>query len=133
MIPLLMGYRRADGRWGVRNHVLVMPLRSAANLAAERIADDLNSVVAVSHEWQGQRDSLNQARVDRTLVGFATNPNVAAALVIGVTAAERRLADCIAAGGQRVEFLAMAHHRGLWARSPQEDQSLKRSSARQHV
>jgi altronate dehydratase large subunit len=112
VIPLLMGYRRADGRWGARNHVLVMPLRSAANLAAARIADDLNGVVAVSHEWQGQRDSLNQARVDRTLVGFATNPNVAAALVIGVTADDHRLADRIAAGGQRVEFLAMAHHRG---------------------
>jgi altronate dehydratase large subunit len=109
---LLTGYRRAGGRWGVRNYVLVMPLRSAANLAAQKIAVGSPGIVTISHEWDGQSADPDRERIERTLVGFASNPNVAAALLIGVTADDRLLADRIAAEGQRVEFLAMAHHRG---------------------
>jgi altronate dehydratase large subunit len=112
VIPQLMGYRRADGRWGVRNHVLVMPLRSAANLAAARIAEGMAGLVTVSHEWQGELDDPDRQRIERTLAGFAANPNVAAALLIGVSADDRVLADRIAAVGEPVEFLAMTDHRG---------------------
>jgi altronate dehydratase large subunit len=112
VIAQLMGYRRPEGRWGVRNHVLVLPLRSAANLAATRIAEAFAGVVAVSHEWEGEPDDPDRLRIEGSIAGFATNPNVAAALLIGVSAEDRVLADRIAAAGQRVEFLAMSQYRG---------------------
>ena len=34
----LVGYQRGDGRWGFRNHVLVLPLHAAACAAAEQVA-----------------------------------------------------------------------------------------------
>ena len=34
----LLGYRRANETWGVRNHVLVMPAQAAASTAAEQLA-----------------------------------------------------------------------------------------------
>src|SRR5260370_13946218 len=48
----LTGYRRPDGRWGIRNHVLVLPLHAAANLAADRIAAGIPGAVAVRHAWE---------------------------------------------------------------------------------
>jgi len=108
----ITGYRRANGRWGVRNHVLILPAQSAANLAAERIAAGLGGVGAVAHQWEATPDDPDADRIFRTLTGFAANPNVAAAVVVGVTEEDRRLAEAIAAEGQQVEFLALAQHRG---------------------
>lgn len=108
----LTGYRRSNGRWGLRNHVLVLPVRAAANLAAERIAAGIPGAVAVAHQWEGGADDPDGPRIFATLTGFAANPNVAAVLVVGVTAEDRRLAEAVAAEGQRVEFLALAEHRG---------------------
>ncbi len=108
----LTGYRRPNGRWGVRNHILVLPVRAAANLAAQRIAGGAPGVVAVAHQWEGSADDSDGPRIFATLAGFAANPNAAAVLVVGVTAEDGRLADAVAAEGQRVEFLALAEHRG---------------------
>jgi altronate dehydratase large subunit len=107
----LTGYRR-DTAWGVRNHVLVLPARAGANVAAAGIAADAPGAVAIRHEWVGHSDDGDAALVLRTLAGFACNPNVAAVLVVGVGPADETLAAEIAARGQRVEFLTLANHRG---------------------
>lgn len=106
------GYRRDNGTWGVRNHVLVMPARSAANRAAEAIMEGKPGTVAISHEWTGHANDPDAALVHRTLAGFACNPNVAAVLLIGVDDADRQLADAIAERGQQVTLLTLAQHRG---------------------
>jgi altronate dehydratase large subunit len=108
----ISGYQRSTGRWGVRNHVLILPARTAANLAAERIAAGLPGVVAIAHQWEAMPGDPDAARISRTLTGFGANPNVAATVIVGVTGDDRPLADAIAAEGQRVEFLALAQHRG---------------------
>ncbi len=107
----LLGYRRRTG-WGVRNHVLVLPAHAAANLAAQRIASLAPPSVAVAHEWEAPPGDPDAARVERTLAGFGANPNVAAVLVVGAFGEDARLADLIAARGQRTEFIALADHRG---------------------
>ncbi|MGV1047239.1 MAG: UxaA family hydrolase [Solirubrobacterales bacterium] len=108
----LSGYRRANGEWGLRNHVLVLPARSAANCAAESIAADLPNVVAVSHEWVGHAGDPDAELVERTLTGFATNPNVAAVLLVGVSAEDEPLAARIRDRGQRLVTVLMAEHGG---------------------
>ncbi|HEY4098144.1 MAG TPA: UxaA family hydrolase [Baekduia sp.] len=108
----LTGYRRPDGRFGVRNHVLVLPARSAANTAAEQLARGVDGAVAVGHEWVGHAADPDAALVTRTLAGFAANPNVFATLLVAVSAADVALADAIRSRGGRVEIITMAEHRG---------------------
>jgi altronate dehydratase large subunit len=108
----LTGYRRANGTWGVRNHLLVLPARTAANRAAEEIADAVDGAVAVTHEWEGVPGDPDAALVARTLTGFAANPNVGAVLLVGIDSTDRELADAICCRGQAVELLCMADHGG---------------------
>jgi len=108
----LTGYRRANGTWGVRNHLLVLPARTAANRAAEAIADAVDGAVSVTHEWEGRPGDPDAELVARTLTGFAANPNVGAVLLVGIDAADRELAGAIVARGQTVHLLAMAEHGG---------------------
>jgi altronate dehydratase large subunit len=110
--PELRGWRRRSGWWGVRNHVLVLPAHGAANLAAQRIAMGLSGVRSVAHQWESPGDDPDRERVLRTLAGFGANPNLAATLVLGITAEDHELAGRIAATGAEVEFMAMADHRG---------------------
>jgi altronate dehydratase large subunit len=111
-VEQLRGYRRENGGWGVRNHVLVLPARAAANRAAHEIAAGVEGAVAVAHEWEGLPDDRDAPLVARTLANFAANPNVAAVLLVGVTATDDALAERIAAAGQRVEAVRMADHGG---------------------
>lgn len=108
----LTGYVRDDGRWGVRNHVLVMPVRATANLAAESIARRVAGVVAVAHQWDGAPDAAD-ARLRRTLSGFAANPNVGELVVVGVTGEDAWLADAARERGQRVQFVSLAGSGGI--------------------
>ncbi|MDO8211151.1 UxaA family hydrolase [Conexibacter sp. CPCC 206217] len=112
MSEQLTGFPRPNGSWGVRNHVLVLPARAAANRAAEEIASAVSGTVAVTHEWEGVPGDPDHALVERTLAGFAANPNVAAVLLVTVIRADEELAEAISARGQRVERLAMSAHGG---------------------
>jgi altronate dehydratase large subunit len=108
----LTGYRRCNGTWGVRNHVLVMPAQTAAGAAAARLAAAVPGAVAVAHEWEGDRHTADARLVMRTLAGFCANPNVAGVLVVGITHEDAALADAVAARGRNAEFLALADHGG---------------------
>ena len=48
--PQLLGYPRSDGRWGFRNHILLLPLHQALCNTAREIENSVFSAVAVSHE-----------------------------------------------------------------------------------
>lgn len=108
----LTAYPRADGRWGFRNHVLVLPLHAAACPAAQALARDRVGVVAVSHDWEGHAGQEDTARAARTLVGFAAHPNVAATLMVGLSDEHRELTQAAQASGGNVEFVSLAEHRG---------------------
>lgn len=74
MSPQLKAFKRENGKWGLRNHVLVLPLHSALASTARLIADSSNGAVGISHDWSGEVDS-DLARIVFTLSGFASNPN----------------------------------------------------------
>ncbi len=107
----LTGYPREGRRWGVRNHVLVLPAQAAANLAARRIAEAAGAI-SVAHEWEAELGGPDFPRVERTLAGFAANGNVASVLVVGVTSEDLWLAQSISRRAQTVEFIALAEHGG---------------------
>ena len=55
-----MGYRRENGRAGIRNHVVIMPLDDISNAAAEAVASHIQGTMAKAlleaHYQQFQRD-----------------------------------------------------------------------------
>lgn len=112
MAPNLSGYLRADGRWGVRNHVLVLPAHAAANLAAERIAEGIPGAVFVGHQWEGRDDDPDYDRIAQTLAGFAANPNVSATVLVTIQESDTDIARRARARGAEIHSIAMATHRG---------------------
>ena len=105
-----MGYRRANGGVGVRNHVLVLPSVMCANHVVELIGRKVSDVVTVGHPTGCAQVGADFEQTKRTMAGFAANPNVGAVLVVGLgceTNESKALAAEIAARGQRVEVIGI--------------------------
>jgi altronate dehydratase large subunit len=70
----LHAYLRKDGRWGLRNHVLVIALHSALSSVSRDIAKEINGSVSIGHDWSGESDN-DLERIIQTLAGCTANPN----------------------------------------------------------
>ena len=81
MTAQFMGYRRADGRVGIRNIVVILSAMDNTNPSANRIASMVSGTAVLSTPFgRGQiGDDFEVTR--RTLAGIAGHPNVAAVLV----------------------------------------------------
>lgn len=106
----LMGFWRADGRVGIRNHLLILASVVCANRAVELIAASVPGAVAVTHQHGCAMIGADKEMVARTLVGTGTNPNVGAVLVVGLgceglPAVE--MAQGIAKGGKLVDYVSI--------------------------
>ncbi|WP_137290507.1 UxaA family hydrolase [Natronorubrum halophilum] len=105
------GYRRDDGRIGVRNRVAILPTSVASSAVADRIATDAGTrVTATPHQMGTDQPDPARRRTERVLAGIGRNPNVGGALVVelgteGVDAAG--VADEIANTGTPVETLSI--------------------------
>jgi len=79
-----LGYERPDGSVGVRNHVAVISSGRCANEMTATIADAVRGAVPILHTYPCVRLKEDNERALRTLAGIGSNPNVAAAIVVGV-------------------------------------------------
>lgn len=77
------GYARNDGRYGVRNAVLVLGLNGLVARAATRIADSVAATVSFASLYGRGQYGADRATHAAQMIGIARNPNVAAALVVG--------------------------------------------------
>ena len=77
----LTGYDRGDGRWGFRNHVLILPLHQILSSSAREIEAKSEGAVAVSHDWS-QVIEKDHERIIHSLAGNATNPNLYATVLL---------------------------------------------------
>jgi altronate dehydratase large subunit len=77
----LTGYERGDGRWGFRNHVLILPLHQILSSSAREIEAKSEGAVAVSHDWS-QVIEKDHERIIHSLAGNATNPNLYATVLL---------------------------------------------------
>jgi altronate dehydratase large subunit len=102
------GYGRADGRYGVRNYVLVLGINGLVARAAERIQRSVaGSIVFASSYGRGQYGADKEAHFAQ-LVGLGRNPNVAATLVVGADRpAAEAVAEAIAAAGKTALAIAL--------------------------
>ena len=102
------GYRRAEDRYGVRNHVLVLGINGLVARTAERIQRSVaGSIVFASSYGRGQYGADKEAHFAQ-LVGLGRNPNVAATLVVGADRpAAEAVAEAIAAVGKPAGAIAL--------------------------
>lgn len=77
-------YRRENGRVGVRNHVIILPVDDISNAAAEAVGRVICGVQALPHAYGRLQFGEDLELFFRTLIGIGSNPNVAAAIVIGI-------------------------------------------------
>ncbi|HEX3869238.1 MAG TPA: UxaA family hydrolase, partial [Pirellulales bacterium] len=78
------GYPRANGRVGVRNHVIILPVDDISNAAAEAVANNIKGTMALPHPYGRLQFGADLDLHFRTLIGTGSNPNVAAVVVIGI-------------------------------------------------
>jgi altronate dehydratase large subunit len=105
----LRGHRRGDARLGARNHILVLPSVVCADQTASLIGSEPGAIAVVHQHGCGQVGD-DVAHTERAFVGFATNPNVGAVVVVSLgceTIQGRRLAGLIEGRGQRLEFVGI--------------------------
>ncbi|OIQ50701.1 (2R)-sulfolactate sulfo-lyase subunit beta [Pseudodesulfovibrio hydrargyri] len=80
----ILGYRRENGRVGVRNHVVILPLDDLGNAASEAVANNVKGTLALPHHYGRLQFGKDLELHFRTLIGTGCNPNVAAVVVIGI-------------------------------------------------
>lgn len=80
----LTGYRRENGKVGIRNHVLILPVDDISNAAAEGVARLIRGTMALPHPYGRLQFGEDLDLTFRTLIGTGRNPNIAAVIVIGI-------------------------------------------------
>jgi (2R)-sulfolactate sulfo-lyase subunit beta len=97
------GYRRENGRVGVRNHVVILPVDDISNAAAEMVGHNIKGTLAIPHSYGRLQFGADLDLFFRTIIGTGRNPNVAAVIVIGIEPGwTQRVVDGIAATGKPV-------------------------------
>lgn len=111
----LLGYRRPDGAVGVRNHVVILPVDDLSNSVAEHVAGAVPGTLALPHHYGRLQYGDDLDLTFRTLIGNGRNPNVAAAVVIGIEPAwTERVAGAIADSGKPVVAFSIERHGDLY-------------------
>jgi altronate dehydratase large subunit len=79
-----LGYKRAEGRAGVRNHVLILPTCGCSSETARIVASQVKGSINVIINTGCADVEANTELTQRVLTGFALHPNVYAVVIIGL-------------------------------------------------
>jgi (2R)-sulfolactate sulfo-lyase subunit beta len=105
------GYRRENGRVGIRNHVIILPVDDLSNAACEAVAHNIKGVMAIPHPYGRLQFGADLDLHFRTLIGAGSNPNVAAVVVIGIEEGwTKKIVDAIATTGKPVTGFGIEMH-----------------------
>ena len=106
-----LGYRRENGRVGVRNHVIILPVDDISNAACEAVANNIKGTIALPHPYGRLQFGADLDLHFRTLIGTGANPNVAAVVVIGIEPGWTKLVvDGIAKTGKPVQGFSISQN-----------------------
>jgi altronate hydrolase len=111
----MRGFRRADGRLGIRNYVLVAYLVECAHHVARRIAEPFQERGGQLIGFPGCYPS---AYAHRILEAICTHPNTHSVLLVSLGCEEFRrtaLLETIRASGRQAELLVIQHEGGTAA------------------
>lgn len=104
----LEGYRRENGRVGVRNHVIVLPVDDLSNAACMTVGGQIAGTLPLPHAYGRLQYGADLELFFRTLIGTGANPNVAGVVVVGIEPNwTARIAEGIAETGKPVEAFSI--------------------------
>ena len=108
---MVQAYRRENGRVGVRNHVIILPVDDISNAACEAVGHNIKGCFAIPHPYGRLQFGADLELHFRSLIGTGRNPNVAAVVVIGIEPEwTRRVVEGIAESGKPVEGFSIEQH-----------------------
>lgn len=103
-----LGYERENGKVGVRNHVLVIPVDDISNTAAQSVEKIVAGARSIPHPYGRLQFGEDLDLLFKTLAGMGRNPNVASAIVIGIEDHwSEKVASRISETGKRVEVISI--------------------------
>lgn len=79
-----LGYRRPDGRAGIRNHVLVLPASVCASDTARIIASQVQGAISFSNQNGCAQIGKDLEVTMDIMAGFAANPNVFGTVIVSL-------------------------------------------------
>ncbi|MBI4180939.1 MAG: UxaA family hydrolase [Chloroflexi bacterium] len=80
----LLGFRRRDDIFGIRNHIVILPTVHCAIPIVRQIASSISGVTPIFHQHGCDHIGDDREQVIRTLAGIANNPNVGGLLLVGL-------------------------------------------------
>ena len=111
-----LGYRRPDGRVGVRNHLLVVPTVICASVVADRIAQSVaRHGAALPHLAGCGQLGPDRRLTHETLAAYCAHPNVGAVLVVALGCEQviaQHLADAARGAGKPAAIIAIQSEGG---------------------
>lgn len=78
------GYRRKEGRPGIRNHILILPTCACGSESCRIVASQVRGAVNIVFNTGCSDVAANTAMSQKVLMGFALNPNVYGVVIIGL-------------------------------------------------
>jgi len=112
----ISGYERVRGRYGIRNHVLVLATVSCVNGVIQRISREVPEAVCVPHAHGCGRGGARDMQIlFRVLSGMVHHPNVGAVVLIGLgceISNTKSLVPFIENAGKPLEIFNVQEHGG---------------------
>jgi len=104
----ILGWRRENGDFGIRNHVIVLSSVACANNAVLEIARRTGAIPVIHNQGACGMFSTDREQFVRTIVNIGSHPNVAFTLVVGLGCEgvdAHKIADMISKRGREAESL----------------------------
>lgn len=79
----MSGYRRPDGRFGIRNHVLILPCSLCASETARFAAENVKGAVYLANQGGCSLSRRDLKVTLEVLSGIAANPNIYGTVLVG--------------------------------------------------
>ena len=111
MAKTFLGYERADGTVGIRNHVAVISIMDNCNPVTRAVCHAVEGTLPVTTLFvRGQYGRDLEISLD-TLAGMGRNPNIAAVLLVGLEeGTTEEVARRIRPSGKPVEAITLQPH-----------------------
>lgn len=114
-MEMLMGYERADGRYGIRNYVIVISLVQCANGTVKKIAEACDVAPITIDTGCGDFEAAAN-KVNLGLITAGLNPNIYGVLLVSLGCqwiSQEMIGDPIRAAGKRVEHICIQDEGGM--------------------
>ena len=119
-----MGYKRPDGKVGIRNHVVVVPGVVCSDVAARRIVDSVKGTTFLYNSYGCGQGISDQNITLRIITNMLVNPNVHSVLIVGLGC------EGIQEKQYMREMQAKAPHKKVYYISIQKEGGLSRTVAK---